>query len=147
MTAQPNEIFVTVEEYLRLDRQSTDFRYEYLDGQIQMMSGGTSDHSQICVNVIVALRQALAGGPCRVHTSDMRVQLSPTRYVYPDVSVTCHADDLGRSDMMRSPKVVFEVLSPIRHKATGTRSARRSTKRHNGRPWWRSLCCALNLAP
>ncbi len=45
-------------------------------------------------------------------TSDARVRLSKTRYVYPDVSVSCDEQDRGQSDIIQSPQLVIEVLSP-----------------------------------
>ena len=35
---------MTVEEYLDLDRNSPDIRYEYIDGIVTMMAGGTANH-------------------------------------------------------------------------------------------------------
>jgi Uma2 family endonuclease len=48
-----------------------------------------------------------------VHTSDMRVRLSATRYVYPDVSVGCDERDRANSeqDEIHYPRLVVEVLS------------------------------------
>lgn len=40
---QPNQIdrlLMSVEDYLTLDRNSQDIRYEYLDGYCYMMAGG-----------------------------------------------------------------------------------------------------------
>ncbi len=103
---------MTVDEYLAMDRASTNTRYEYYDGIVRAMSGGSLDHSGIKVNCVRALGNALSGKPCRVLDSDARVQVSPTRYVYPDATVSCAAEDRGKTDIIRSPIVVFEVLSP-----------------------------------
>ncbi len=41
MVAQPGRIYMSVEEYVELDRNSSDVRYEYADGYAYLMSGGT----------------------------------------------------------------------------------------------------------
>lgn len=112
MVAQPYRTFMSVEEYLALDRDSLDTRYEYIDGYAYMMAGGSLDHSTICINVTSVLRNLLRGGPCRVYNSDARVRLSEDRYFYPDATVSCDERDRGRGDIILSPRVVVEVLSP-----------------------------------
>ena len=114
MIAEPNQAPMSVEEYLALDRSSQGVRYEYIDGFVTMLAGGTSNHSRISVNIINQLYMALEGKPCRVFNSDLKVRVSPTRYVYPDVFVSCDANDLerGDSDIIQHACVVIEVLSP-----------------------------------
>jgi Uma2 family endonuclease len=103
---------MTVEEYLELDRNSPDVRYEYIDGQVRMMSGGTADHATIAGNIFSILRASLRRTPCRVYNSDMRVKVDQTKYVFPDVSVSCDERDRGEIDILQSPTFVAEVLSP-----------------------------------
>lgn len=112
MSALPNRSTMTVEEYFALDESSSEVRYEYIDGHVTMLAGGTLDHSLIGANIITTLRNALRGTPCRVFTTDARIELSPTRYVYPDVSVSCDERDRGRVRNLTSPRLVIEVLSP-----------------------------------
>jgi len=111
MVAQLHQTHYTVEEYLELDRNSLDARYEYYDGSIRMMSGGTNPHGLIGANVIIALGNALLDSPCSVRTSDAHVQINVARYVHPDVTVTCDPEDLV-GEILHSPVIVFEVLSP-----------------------------------
>src|SRR6266702_2310495 len=112
MSAFPERTPMTVEEYLQLDHVSLERRYEYIDGQLRLLAGGTADHAVISANIITILRDLLRGSSCRVLTSDARVRLSDTRYVYPDVTVSCHEQDRGRIDSIRFPDLVVEVLSP-----------------------------------
>ncbi|MDQ2906154.1 MAG: Uma2 family endonuclease [Chloroflexota bacterium] len=102
----------SVEDYLALDRNSLETRYEYIDGYITMLAGGTLDHATIGANIISILRCLLRGSSCRVFTSDARVRLSRTRYVYPDASVSCNEQDRGQNDIVQFPRLVVEVLSP-----------------------------------
>jgi len=112
MTASPNRLTMSVEEYLALDRNSTETRYEYIDGYVTMMAGGTLDHATISLNIASTLRGLLRGSSCRVFALDARVRLSATRYVLPDVTVSCDGRDRGRIDVIQYPHLVVEVLSP-----------------------------------
>jgi Uma2 family endonuclease len=103
---------MSVREYLELAERNPDSRYEYLDGYAYMMSGGSADHVTISGNIHTTLRGLLRGGACRAYNSDMKVRVSEKRYLHPDVTVTCDARDHGKSDLIRSPRLVVEVLSP-----------------------------------
>lgn len=112
MTALPHFPRMGVEQYFQLEESAQDQRYEYIDGLVTMMAGGTLDHATISANVISLLRGALRGSPCRTFTSDARVRLSETRFVYPDVTVSCDERDRGQVKTLVAPRLVVEVLSP-----------------------------------
>ncbi|HAE82656.1 MAG TPA: hypothetical protein DDW33_11555 [Ktedonobacter sp.] len=103
---------MSVEEYFELEENNLDTRYEYLDGYAYMMSGGSANHATISGNIYAILRSLLRGGPCRVYNSDMKVRVSEERYFHPDVTVTCDPRDRGVADLIQSPCLVVEVLSP-----------------------------------
>ena len=118
MAADPHR-HMSVEEYLELDRNSLDIKYEYIDGVAyeirnpQANACGSAAHSWIAVNVVVLLQKRLQSGPCRVFNSDMRVMISRDRYTFPDVSVSCAPEDLHEEgDTISSPRLIVEVLSP-----------------------------------
>lgn len=98
----------TVEEFLDWERQQPE-KYEYIDGIIRMMVGGTSDHATIAGNVFATLRAALRGGPCRAYIEGMKVDIG-TGIAYPDVVVTCAAVE-PKKDEVPDPVVIVEVLS------------------------------------
>ena len=50
----------TVEEWRALS-ETSDIKYEYRDGTIVAMDGGTADHAQIGFNTQAALAQVLEG--------------------------------------------------------------------------------------
>ena len=102
---------MSVEEYLELEQQNEQ-RHEYIDGYMYALAGGTLNHSVISANVGRIIGNALLDGPCRVYSSDARVRLSNSRYVYPDVSVSCDERERGDDHALLYPKVVIEVLSP-----------------------------------
>ena len=99
----------TVDDFLAWERTQEE-RYEFLDGLVRMMVGGTVDHNTITLNVATALRMRLRGGPCRAFVSDMKVETDGAA-MYPDVVVTC-APAPPKDDVVPEPKAVVEVLSP-----------------------------------
>jgi Uma2 family endonuclease len=100
----------TVEEWRALLGHS-DIKYEYHDGWLVTMAGGTADHSTIVINVIEDIRRALGAQPCRVYNSDLAVRLSPSEYRFADAVVSCDERDRGRVTEVQAPRVVVEVLS------------------------------------
>lgn len=104
--------WMSVDDYLQLDRASQDVRYEYIDGHAYALAGGTIAHARIALNMTKLLDERLQE-PCHVYTSDVRVRLSESRYVYPDITVSCAKNDWQeQADTVHSPSLVVEVLSP-----------------------------------
>jgi len=110
MTALPDRPKMSVEEYFQLLYDSPDARYEYIDGRVYALAGGTADHARIAINVTRALDDLLQGG-CQVFNSDISLRLSNNRYVFPDVTVSCDERDRGKATTIRYPHLVVEVLS------------------------------------
>ncbi len=113
MATNPQYLYMTEEEYLAFDRAS-EMKHEYWDGDVVAMSGGTAEHNRLGFKMAFLLEGQLGSSyPCRVYTSDMRVSVTKKKYVYPDAVVSCDtADHELRNDIMRSPCLVVEVLSP-----------------------------------
>jgi len=103
---------MTVEEYFLLERNDPDARFEYSDGYIYAMAGGTFNHDTIKSNIQRILWGLLRGSECRVYSSDIKVSIAKERYFHPDVTVTCDPHDRGAGDLLQSPRLVVEVLSP-----------------------------------
>lgn len=98
--------------YLILDQNSSDVKYEYINGYAVAMAGGTYDHSALGASMVHLLTQEPGKqGPCRVLSSDMRVKLK-NHCFYPDAVVTCDIADRGDALYISSPHLVVEVLSP-----------------------------------
>jgi Uma2 family endonuclease len=100
------------EEYFALLENDPEHRYEYLDGYIYMMTGGSPDHAIIGNNIGRMLGNLLQGRRCIVYNSDLYVELSDNYRVCPDVTVSCDPRDRGSKDAIRYPCLVVEVLSP-----------------------------------
>ena len=112
MVAQPPSQTLSVAEWRALERASHHVKHEYIDGTVYAVAGRTLAHSCIAVNMVVALDTALGDGPCSVYNSDAAARVSPTRYTYPNATVTCDERDRGPITEIQSPRVIVEVLSP-----------------------------------
>lgn len=116
--APPRGGKMTFEEYLELERARPDARYEYLNGIARLMAGGSKAHEDITLNIIFELRQNFRTGPCHVSGTDLKVLIGVKpngreNRVFPDVTVSCDVADRRRdTTLVRSPRIVVEVLSP-----------------------------------
>lgn len=108
MTAVRKRLDMTVEEFIAWEELQDD-RYEFLNGEITAMVGGTSNHSQIAGNIHVALANRLRGMPSRAYEAGLKV-VTASAVLYPDVVVTCSRMG-GKDRIVAKPVVVFEVLS------------------------------------
>jgi Uma2 family endonuclease len=112
---------MTVQEYFQLDYTVPNERYEYQNGMIRLMAGGSGEHDQIAYNIRAAIDINFQTGPCFVRGSDMRVQVDEDTYFYPDVTVSCDVADRRRgTKVIRSPRIVIEVLSPSTERSDHT---------------------------
>jgi len=111
MVAIRDNIFISAEEYI-IWEPTQEQRYEYWDGQVVAMSGGTRNHNRVSANFFKLLDDFLAGGLCEPYIIDVKVMVEPGRkYYYPDVVVTC--DDRDRNpQLIQFPCLIIEVLSP-----------------------------------
>jgi len=104
---------MTVAEYLEWEERQ-EIKHEYIDGEIIEMTGGTGKHSKIMVNISAVIYNQIDHSNCVVHSSEMRVRVSNTRYVYPDLSALCGEEDYeDESEVtLLNPVFVVEVTSP-----------------------------------
>lgn len=113
MAANPKRKY-TLEEYFDLEL-STNERYEYFDGEVFCMSGGSDAHDQVESNAHLALRLALRDKDCRVFTGNMRIKVpSLPPYRYSDGSALCGKpsfEQIGGVDALTNPTLIIEVLS------------------------------------
>lgn len=122
---------MSVPDFFDLAASDPDHRYEYIDGEVCMMTGGQLRHAVVSSNMCWILGNLLRSKSCIVFNSSACVQLSETRYVCPDVTVSCDSrdHDVERDDedderFIRYPCLVVEVLS------SGTKSYDRGVKSH-----------------
>jgi Uma2 family endonuclease len=88
-------------------------RHHYVRGEVFAMAGGSPRHSHLAARVIAYLERGTRGGPCDVHTSDLRLGLANDDFVYADAAVVCRPVSMrpGTTDVVTNPTAVVEVLS------------------------------------
>ncbi len=59
----------TPQEYLELEAKS-EYKNEYINGEINPMTGGTPNHNEIAGNFYTFLKLALRGKNCKVFMTD-----------------------------------------------------------------------------
>jgi len=101
---------LSLADYLAWENAQAE-RHEFYRGEIFAMVGARRVHGLIGGNLFAALKSHLKGSPCRAFVADMKVQADDDAMFYPDVFVTCDAQDLKTDLVFRSPKLVIEVLS------------------------------------
>lgn len=112
MIANPQIHGMTPQEYLEWE-PTQELRYEYIDGAVFAMTGGSKPHNRIAGNLYTALDSYLAEKGCEVYFADVKVQVSLRGpYHYPDVVVTCDARDRDSSQVVQFPCLIAAVLSP-----------------------------------
>lgn len=103
----------TPDEYFAME-VNAETRYEYSNGAIIPMTGGTPEHNEIVSILNAALRTSLKGQPYSIFVADQRLWI-PERnlYAYPDVMVVSRpiARQTGRNDTITNPIMIAEVLS------------------------------------
>jgi Uma2 family endonuclease len=99
-------------EYLDWEAQQS-VKYEYINGEVYAMTGGTLPHNSIAVNLVSALKTHLRGKGCKVFMADAKVEISDQGpYFYPDLVVSCHPQDQKARKVIQYPTLIIEVLSP-----------------------------------
>ncbi len=104
---------LSYDAYLALERD-TQQRYEWLDGQVYAMAGGTLPHAALSAAMLRELGNLAQGCGCVVFSSDAKVRVEATGLsTYPDGSVVCGPIETSPLDRnaMTNPTVLVEVLS------------------------------------
>ncbi len=112
MATSPNPR-ITPAEYAKLEEETGE-RFEYLNGQVFAMSGGTLPHSLIAARLNRRIGVLLENKGCETVGSDLRIVVLETGLeTYPDVSVYCGKAQMAgtRGMAVANPVVLIEVLS------------------------------------
>lgn len=102
---------LTPDQYLVWEEAQLD-KYEYIDGEVYAMGGGTVNHGRIAIRLTSLFESHLDGGHCIVGNSDIKVKsVASQNYTYPDASVTCDDRDRTTPKYITYPCLIVEVLS------------------------------------
>jgi len=106
---------LTVEEYVELE-QLTNTKYEYHDGEVFALAGGSFIHSRLCGSIFGELRNETKHKRknCEAFNSEMKLNIEKhNKYFYPDAMVVC--GDIKQpqnfNDAIANPILIVEVLS------------------------------------
>ena len=106
---------ISVEDYINIEMAS-DTKYEYHDGNIFAMAGGTVEHGLISGNTYGEIKFKLRqnGSTCKAINNDVKLHIaSSNKYLYPDAMVVC--GQIERPDQENNavvnPSVIIEALS------------------------------------
>lgn len=112
MIAQPHPQLMTPQEYLEAKKQQP-LKYEYINGEVIAMTGGTISHNDIAINLTSALKNYLRGKGCKVQMADAKVGVSlQGLFHYPNVMVSCDPRDQKARKVIYHPCLLVELLSP-----------------------------------
>ncbi len=108
---------MTEEAFERLVDGEDLYRYELIDGIAYNMTGSSPEHGHITGTIFELIRSRIGRkGFCKVY-QEQYVKIPNAPSVVPDVVVTCDRADWDKDKRLkpfkiRSPRIVFEVLSP-----------------------------------
>ena len=106
-----NSPYFTPEEYFIWSEKQLE-KYEYIDGKVFAMSGGSVNHGRIAIRLTGLFDTHLANSTCITGNSDINLNiLEANSYTYPDASVTCDDRDKTTTQYITYPCLIVEVLS------------------------------------
>lgn len=112
MVASPEQNYMSPQEYLEWEEHQ-EIKYEYVNGEVFAMTGGSIPHNTIALNLASALKTQLRGGKCRTFMADAKLGISENGpFHYPDVMVSCDPRDKQAITFIQYPCLIVEVLSP-----------------------------------
>ena len=106
---QPQKM--TAAEYLEWELRQ-ELRYEYCNGEVFAMAGGTKNHDKIAFNLRRMLSDVVEANGCDITGSDVKVLVNKgMSYRYPDLVVSCDERDKNNETFYEFPQLIVEVLS------------------------------------
>jgi Uma2 family endonuclease len=100
---------MSLDEYLTFEEKSS-VKHEYVAGEVYAMTGVTTRHNLITLNIATHMREAARSHGCRVFATDVKLRAADRIY-YPDVIQACgKAAEVER--IIDAPSLVVEVTSP-----------------------------------
>ena len=103
---------MSVAEFLDFAESSED-RYEFIDGELVPMTGGKLNHFRIINRLQILLASLLPASDCEVLGSGMLVRAGDANLLSPDVTVVCGEPETeSDTRILLNPILVAEVTSP-----------------------------------
>ena len=103
--------YISVEEYFEMEKHS-EVRHEYYDGEVFAMAGTSLNHNEIIQNIAGILRPIFRPKGCKVLLESVKLEaIKHFYYPYPDLMLTCDAEDMDAEYIIKKPTLIIEVLS------------------------------------
>lgn len=106
---------ITYEDFVKL-QEASENRYEYIDGEVYLLSAPNYDHQRIVMEISNILYNYFRGQSCRPLTAPFDVTLTKDNnknVVQPDIVVICDTENISeKGKYLGVPTLVLEVLSP-----------------------------------
>ena len=107
------ETRLSTSEYIALE-QETGEKYEYYNGYVYAMAGGSYEHNTVSGNIFSEINMKLKGKSCQIMNSDTKLYVeSSNTYFYPDAMIICGKKEEAENlkGAFKNPVVIIEVLS------------------------------------
>lgn len=105
---------ISYEDFLKLTEVSEN-RYEYIDGEVYLLSSPSYDHQSIIMEIANVMYNYFKGKKCRPLTAPFDVTLTMDEnmnVVQPDIVVICDTENINeKRRYIGIPTLVVEVLS------------------------------------
>jgi len=109
-------IQMTESEYLDFDDSDED-KWEFFNGVVYAMAGGTPEHNEIKDNLAQTLKNQIdeLDKKCSLFSSDQRtkshISKNDNQYHYPDIVIFCRGEYTREGTTLINPSLIIEVLS------------------------------------
>ncbi len=110
---------MTPEEFLAWEKIQ-EIQYEYVNGDVIAMAGGTIAHNDLAVSLLLRLAPHFKSRGCRINVADVKVQIR-RQYRYPELVVTYDDRDKPAVNLFQYSQVIVEVMSPSTESIDGLR--------------------------
>lgn len=111
MNQPAEQVVFDADTYLAWEEAQPE-KHEYIAGEVFAMAGARREHVVVSLNLALAFKQRLRGGPCQAYIGDMKLRVEQTdAFYYPDVMVSCSAKDHAAEQFLSNPALIVEVLS------------------------------------
>ncbi len=100
---------MSIDEYLSFEERSP-VKHEYVAGEVYALSGVTTRHNLITLNIVRHLHAVARARGCRVFATDVKLRAAADRIYYPDVVLAC-GTAAAVELIVEAPSVIVEVTS------------------------------------
>ena len=113
MRVQTSSKYYTPEEYIELEEKS-EFKNEYIHGEIIAMTSGTTNHNEIAGNFYLHFKLKMRNQNYKIYMGDVKLWLQRYQiYTYPDIMVIQGEPTYQGTGttQVTNPLMIVEVLS------------------------------------